>query len=454
MSIKSRTMDLIQDASAIAVLAWLGAGCASSESQVQKAARDWCMTIRGSQVVPVYPLTEDIQPGDIFLVQVPVDKQQEIYRRNGFLPLDNHLGRINPDGYADFYGNSFFPTNGAVVLPRDWIRPEGPGNYTNNKGTSTGSWQAAPRVAFPSYSFKVQNGAGLSLAVPVQGVPVGLSLLASDAASGSIQIQDARTMGVDTISLYRQVEEWARANSNFLLNFGASPESKRTNYVRVITRVFASGRMVVSLKDASSRSGGLDVGVPKPVNLLVPQLPSEQANSPEAALSNYTNAWNAMSEMVKAAGSAVDATGRILPGGSLRLVAASARSVSLDETFDPPVILGYLGFDCAIAESGELGAPIPTYAVLDAHYAINQFKQFRARFNAGTNCFNTIETNYSTGSSAKKEAIRNRATALGLVTGPVPEGNFIRLLRRSFDATDPVIMQKFQTLADFCTRSP
>ena len=74
MSIKSRTMDLIQDASAIAVLAWLGAGCASSESQVQKAARDWCMTIRGSQVVPVYPLTEDIQPGDIFLVQVPVDK--------------------------------------------------------------------------------------------------------------------------------------------------------------------------------------------------------------------------------------------------------------------------------------------------------------------------------------------------------------------------------------------
>jgi hypothetical protein len=46
-------------------------------------------------------------------------------------------------------------------------------------GTNTVSWKAAPRVAFPSYSFTVQNGAGLSLAVPVQGVPVGLSLLAS-----------------------------------------------------------------------------------------------------------------------------------------------------------------------------------------------------------------------------------------------------------------------------------
>ena len=115
------------------------------------------------------------------------------------------------------------------------------------------SWQAAPRVAFPSYSFSVQNGAGLSLAVPVQGVPVGLSLLASDAASGNIQIQDARTLGVDTLSLYRQLKGWAKTNNAFLRNFGTSPDSKRTNYVRVITRVFASGRMTVSLKDASNR---------------------------------------------------------------------------------------------------------------------------------------------------------------------------------------------------------
>jgi len=64
---QDRTIDLIPNAIAIAVLAWVCSGCASSETQVQKAAKDWCMTIRGSQVIPVYPLTEDIQPGDIFL---------------------------------------------------------------------------------------------------------------------------------------------------------------------------------------------------------------------------------------------------------------------------------------------------------------------------------------------------------------------------------------------------
>src|ERR1017187_6948770 len=193
---------------------WLLNGCATAEKQVQRAANDWCMTIRGSQVIPVYPLTEDIQPGDIFLVQVPIDKQQQLYKKNGFLPLDNHLGRMNSDGYSDFYGHSFFSTNGTYVLPRDWIRPEGVGIYLGTNGSNTKSWLAAPRVAFPSYSFSVQNGAGLSLAVPVQGVPVGLSLLASEAASGSIQIQDARTMGVETISLYRQLKTWGAANAD------------------------------------------------------------------------------------------------------------------------------------------------------------------------------------------------------------------------------------------------
>jgi len=45
--------------------------CASWERQhqLERVAKDWCLTIRASQVIPVYPLTEDLQPGDVFLVQ-------------------------------------------------------------------------------------------------------------------------------------------------------------------------------------------------------------------------------------------------------------------------------------------------------------------------------------------------------------------------------------------------
>ena len=171
-------------------------------------------------------------------------------------------------------------------------------------------------------------------------------------------------------------------------------------------------------------------------------------------MSNFTNAWNAISEMVKAAGTAVNAAGQVLPGGSLRLAAASSRSVSLDETFDPPVILGYLGFDCVINDGGRLGPPIPTHANLDKAYAVRQFNEFRERFDEGTDYFNTIETNYNAGSSARKESVRQKALELGLISGAVPDEKFINKLRQAFDANDAEVTGKFKTLAEFSSRAP
>jgi hypothetical protein len=292
------------------------------------------MTVRGSQVIPVYPLTDDVQPGDIFLEQVPIAAQQQLYAQEGFLTLDNHLDRINPTGYGEFYRHSFFVEETTNGLPRSW-----------------------PHAAFPTYSFKVRNGAGVNLAVPLGGVPVGLNLMASDAASGTVGIKDAYTIGVDTISLYGQLKEWAGANARFLSRYG--PSEKQTNYLRVVTRVYATGKLSVSLTDTSGRSGGLGGSASKQANLLAAALPAKAMNTPEAALQNYTNAWNTLSQIVQAA-----SAGDLSPGGNLRLVAASARSISLDESFTPPLVFGYLGFDCAIAANGELGAPIPTYAVI------------------------------------------------------------------------------------------
>src|SRR5689334_25104221 len=117
------------------IFALLVTGCHTSKQyQLEHIAKDWCMTIRASQVIPVYPLTEDIQPGDIFLVQVPVDKQQQLYEANGFMALDNNLARLNPAGYDSFYDHSFFAAGETNELARDWIRPTG----TNQ------SWQRAP----------------------------------------------------------------------------------------------------------------------------------------------------------------------------------------------------------------------------------------------------------------------------------------------------------------------
>ena len=59
----------------------------SKDQELEQVAKDWSMTIRASQVIPVYPLTEDLQPGDVFLVQVPVEQQQQVYKEKGFLDI-------------------------------------------------------------------------------------------------------------------------------------------------------------------------------------------------------------------------------------------------------------------------------------------------------------------------------------------------------------------------------
>jgi hypothetical protein len=76
-------------------------GCASqrmSGQQLERVAKDWCLSIRASQVIPVYPLTEDLQPGDVFLVQTPAEEQVRVYLERGFLPLENLVTRLRGAG--------------------------------------------------------------------------------------------------------------------------------------------------------------------------------------------------------------------------------------------------------------------------------------------------------------------------------------------------------------------
>ena len=424
----------------------LAGGCAKQQKQklVEDVAKDWCMTIRASQVIPLYPLTEDVQPGDVFLVQNTVEEQQKVYKQKGFLPLDYHLARLDPSGYHEFYDRSFDPRKESL-LPGTWQLASGSGS----------AWAPAPRAAFPTYSFSVSSGAGLNLAVPVSGIPVGLSLLGSDSANGSISIDKARTMGVDILSAYTDLQAWAAANQEFLKHY--APDSSRaakgtkaarkTNYLRMVTRIYSTGKLDVALSDAGSRSGGADFGAPRPVDLVAARPPADRRGVEQATIDSYRNNLTALNAMLaesynptrpsgtepsvatpaekkaaaeaaaaerkrleaelrkqqeavakaraalkdagedaarkaaaqkeletaqtglRSARDAVSALTDILPGGSLRVTAASSRYVALQQDFDPPLIIGYLAFDVAIKEGGKIGAPIPTYALLEPRSA-------------------------------------------------------------------------------------
>jgi len=340
-------------------IAWLASGCDSlprnKDKELEQVAKDWSMTIRASQIIPVYPLTEDLQPGDVFLVQVPIDQQQTVYKEKGFLPLDNLVDRIQPHGFCTFYGQSFM--NGAEAckpLPVTWLTP-------GNKN----AWTAAPGASFPTYSFSARKGGGFNLALPVQGVPVGVSLLGGDAAQGSVTIAEAKTYGLDTVSLYKDVKAWAAAHTDFLDNF--APTDNHQNYLRVVSRVYLTGSLTVTLQSARSASGGLTAGASKPVDVFsVTPGDKPEAVTAEAYKENLKTINETIAGAIK---NLTDSTGA-LPGGSVSVVAASANAVTLKEDFPRPLVIGYLGFDVAIGEHGALGPPIPTHAVLTSQQTV------------------------------------------------------------------------------------
>ncbi len=316
-------------------------GCGTTRAtstQLARVAKDWSLVIRASQVIPVYPLTEDLQPGDVFLVQTPIEKQIKLYEAKGFLPLENLVARLRPLGYEAFYRGAF-GVNGENRPPLHWQ-------------SKKDGWDEAPHAAFPSYSFSVQRGAGLSLALPVQGVPVALNLLGAGQAHGSITIKDAYTYGVDLLSLREQVEVWGEKHRQFLQNY--APTERGASYLRVVNRVYLTGKVNIMVSSAESYAGSVSGGAPKPVDLL--------RLDPNEPGKRYTEAMEALSKSVDTA----------IPGGTLKLASASGRTVSLIEKFPQPLVVGYIGFDLQIMEDGELGDPIPTQSLLSQTLTVRQ----------------------------------------------------------------------------------
>jgi hypothetical protein len=312
--------------------------------ELAAVAKDWCLTIRASQVLPVYPLTEDLQVGDMFLVSAPLEEEVHDLEQDGFLPLDNVIARLQPVGWQQFYNGAYGVTQESV-LPKQWQFPQPPPSQAPFT-----AWASAPGAAFPSYTFQVKKGAGAMLAIPIQAVPVGLSLLGASDATGTVNISNASTYGLPITVLSPQVEEWARANRDFLKQYPPRAQKERleTHYVRTVYRVYVAGGMNVSLINNDAFGARTDAGASKPVALFDAGGATESAN----AANNYASVLSSLSQSVAST----------TPGANLTLSSASSNSVAMSETFPRPLVVGYLAFDRAIGEDGTLGPPIPTHA--------------------------------------------------------------------------------------------
>jgi len=312
---------------------------------LENVAKDWCETIRASQIIPVYPLTEDLQPGDVFLVQMSTANQASLYRKRGFLPLDDHRTRLKlgTESYEKLYFDAYWSNDFGKDLPHD--RP-------SRATPPTFGAAAAPRAAFPSYTFEVSTSTGLALALPLQGVATGFGFLNATRATGSVTISDARTYGVDSRDAHQGMVDWASGPeirsqlSAAVKNNGGEPL-----YLRVITRVYLTGAVNVTLSRSVTTGADLAAGKAPDVDLVTP---TGEVNA------NYEKVLGALNKnKATPVADVADA------GGRVKFVGASASSVSMVESFDRLLVVGYVGLDVPVFTGGVLGYPVPTFQRLE-----------------------------------------------------------------------------------------
>jgi len=305
-----------------ASILWVLLGCNSTrDKQLTDINKDWNKLIRASHVYPVYPLTQDLQPGDIFLVSKDIEDLTAWEQDNGYLKLDHQIARLNPFRYQLFYSNSF--AIGTNALPYFWLKDN--------------SWTNAPTAAFPSYTFSVEQGVGANVSLPIHGIPVGLSLMGAKSASGYVTLSGANTYGVDELSLQIDVDKFVQRDGGALRKFFTRQDE--TNYLQVVSRVYTVSHVSVSMLNDSAVGGSIWGGNPKAVEL--PSLVSSNAAA------NYSNMVNAVNGTVPGANTA----SAIAPGGTLKFTSVSQRSVSMEEDFPKPIVIGYVGFTIPITSN-------------------------------------------------------------------------------------------------------
>lgn len=343
-------------------------GCQTTsvpQSGLERVAKDWAMTIRAGQVFPIFPMEEDIRPGDVYLVDKSMKEEIQIWKEKGFLPLTNRYDRIHIDNsiYRKYYNQAFTDTDQAT-FHRKFL------------------------AAIPSYSFSSDTRGGLGVSIPISSVPVALSLSGAKSVNGTIVFSNVTSYGLPDRAVEQVTISWLKNN----------PEIKNTlkgKSIRVLTRVFAVKGINVSMSFGSGAGGNVQAGSPpetellfgtsqkdytkriaeaqKTVSLLAELEGQEEATPlPVTATDaekltaelkeelNRIQILKAKSEIqalkndIMRRASINNYGGYFLPGAKVSIVSRSERGISMQEQFERPLVIGYWAVQIDIRRNGSL----------------------------------------------------------------------------------------------------
>ena len=144
-------------------------------------------------------------------------------------------------------------------------------------------------------------------------------------------------------------------------------------FLRVVTRVYLARSLDVSLTNDELLAGGADAGQSQGINLIDLSLNDPQRVDPVSdAYKKTLNTLSSAFNNPEAPGE--DETAEI-SGASVRFIQANRRTISMKQTFDRPMVIGFTGFDVKILSDGGLSVPIPSFMVLSGDIEVDHFKQ-------------------------------------------------------------------------------
>jgi hypothetical protein len=311
----------------------LVSGCISSRERGDALAdtgKQYCQSIRALNIFPVYPLNADLQVGDVFLVDQPIENETKIWNEKGFLPLPALFDRLD-------------------ISNDTWKKHYVPATFANIPSAIPGQ-TPAPGASFPEISIDLGRSGGIGAGMPIQGVAVSAQALGTDRVHLALKIGDAFNCGLPEARLMQLVHDWRERNVDRLRRLAPTPEldtdganyHMHYRYLRVVSRVFYAKKITAGLTTERKAAGGFGVGNP-------PELKVPPATQPAEGL-----AINLHKPSTAPIGGAK--TGLPLDvGATAQAELYRGTHVVINEEFETPRAVGLTAIDIPILYNGELG---------------------------------------------------------------------------------------------------